>query len=206
MLKLNRIHLPDFIKSFPLSQDLIRGLQPWEIIENLEEILQKIFPRFNEDYLVDGDLAIHRSATIEPGSIVKGHAIISAHCFIGSGAYLRGGVYLAEHVSIGPGCEIKSSVVAHQTSLAHFNYIGNSLIGSNVNFEAGSVIANHYNERDNKRIYVKVNDEIIDTGTEKFGALVGDHSRIGANAVLSPGTILNPGYLVKRLELIEQLK
>jgi acetyltransferase-like isoleucine patch superfamily enzyme len=38
----------------------------------------------------------------------------------------------------------------------------------------------------------------------KFGALVGDHSKIGANAVLSPGTILEPQTTVKRLELIEQ--
>jgi hypothetical protein len=38
----------------------------------------------------------------------------------------------------------------------------------------------------------------------KFGALVGDHSKIGANAVLSPGSILKPESVVKRLELIEQ--
>jgi hypothetical protein len=38
----------------------------------------------------------------------------------------------------------------------------------------------------------------------KFGALVGDHSKIGANAVLSPGTILLPESVVRRLELVEQ--
>jgi acetyltransferase-like isoleucine patch superfamily enzyme len=44
------------------------------------------------------------------------------------------------------------------------------------------------------------------TTTEKFGSLVGDNCKIGANAVLSPGKILIPGIVVKRLELIEQLK
>ncbi|MBO5563850.1 MAG: hypothetical protein J5939_09090 [Bacteroidales bacterium] len=38
----------------------------------------------------------------------------------------------------------------------------------------------------------------------KFGSLVGDGCRIGANAVLSPGTILPPKTIVKRLQLIEQ--
>ena len=38
----------------------------------------------------------------------------------------------------------------------------------------------------------------------KFGALIGDGTRIGANAVLSPGTILAPNSIVKRLELVEQ--
>ena len=45
-------------------------------------------------------------------------------------------------------------------------------------------------KKKNKNIFVKINNEIIDTKSIKFGALVGDDSKIGANAVLSPGTIL----------------
>lgn len=53
---------------------------------------------------------------------------------------------------------------------------------------------------------MKINNEIIDTKSIKFGALVGDDSKIGANAVLSPGTILEKKSIVKRLELIEQIQ
>jgi acetyltransferase-like isoleucine patch superfamily enzyme len=67
------------------------------------------------------------------------------------------------------------------------------------------VLANHHNDRDNKSIWVLVEDKKIKTGVEKFGALVGDHSRIGANAVTSPGTILKPGAVVDRLELVRQI-
>ena len=92
-------------------------------------------------------------------------------------------------------------------TVAYNQRIGRSLIiGSNVNFEAGSVAANHYNERENKIISVLYEDEIIITGIKKFGSLVGDACKVGANAVLSPGTILKKGTVVKRLELIEQLK
>jgi bifunctional N-acetylglucosamine-1-phosphate-uridyltransferase/glucosamine-1-phosphate-acetyltransferase GlmU-like protein len=87
---------------------------------------------------------------------------------------------------------------------AHFNYIGNSIVGRNVNFEAGSICANHFNERQDKRILIKHNNEMLDCKTEKFGYLVGDNSRIGANAVLSPGTILEKNSIVRRLQLIEQ--
>lgn len=93
----------------------------------------------------------------------------------------------------------------NKSAIAHFNYIGNSLIGENVNFEAGSICANHFNERIDQIISVKFNGETIITNSEKFGSLVGDNSRIGANAVLSPGTILNKNSMVKRLELVEQL-
>jgi bifunctional N-acetylglucosamine-1-phosphate-uridyltransferase/glucosamine-1-phosphate-acetyltransferase GlmU-like protein len=128
------------------------------------------------------------------------------NCFVGAHSYFREGVYLGESVKVGASCEIKSSFIGARSSIAHFNYIGNSIIGQDVNFEAGSIAANHYNERISKRIRVKYRSEIIDTASEKFGALVGDHARIGANAVLSPGTILEKNSIVKRLELVEQLK
>jgi bifunctional N-acetylglucosamine-1-phosphate-uridyltransferase/glucosamine-1-phosphate-acetyltransferase GlmU-like protein len=128
------------------------------------------------------------------------------NCRVGANAYFREGVILDKSVKIGAGCEIKTSFICSNTAIAHFNYIGNSIIGHDVNFEAGSIAANHYNEREDKEISVKVGGEIIQTHSKKFGALVGDGSKIGANAILSPGTILEKNSIVKRLELIEQVK
>jgi bifunctional N-acetylglucosamine-1-phosphate-uridyltransferase/glucosamine-1-phosphate-acetyltransferase GlmU-like protein len=90
------------------------------------------------------------------------------------------------------------------THIAHFNFVGDSLIGSHVNFEAGAIVCNHWNERSDKQIRLAYNGQIIETGTEKFGALIGDGCKIGANAVLSPGTILAKNTIVSRLELVEQ--
>ena len=92
------------------------------------------------------------------------------------------------------------------SSIAHFNFIGDSIIGQHVNFEAGSITANHFNEREDKTIFVKSEGVIINTKVQKFGSLVGDYSKIGANAVLSPGTLLDKKSIVKRLELVEQIK
>lgn len=200
------IDLGLFIQPFPLPAELIQGLLPWQITANPGEILLRYLPLLDKEYRISNNQAIHRTARIEPGVILKDTVIIGADCFIGTGAYLRGGVFLGSRVSIGPGCEIKSSIIGKGTSVAHFNFIGNSLVGNDVNFEAGSVIANHYNEREDKRIFIKIGSEMLDTGIDKFGALVGDNSKIGANAVLSPGTLLVPGSIVKRLELIEQFK
>lgn len=57
------------------------------------------------------------------------------NCHVGANAYLREGVFLDSYVKIGPGTEIKSSMIFSGTSIAHSNYIGNSIIGRNVNFE-----------------------------------------------------------------------
>jgi acetyltransferase-like isoleucine patch superfamily enzyme len=84
------------------------------------------------------------------------------------------------------------------------NFVGDSIIGSDVNLEAGAVVANHFNERPKQEIVLHVGGGNIRTGVVKFGALIGDHSRVGANAVLSPGTVLAPKSVVGRLKLVDQ--
>jgi NDP-sugar pyrophosphorylase family protein len=200
MIPINR-----FIHSFPKEIDL-QDKEPWEITNTIVDTIDALILSLNEDFKISDGIAIHKTAVIEPGVILKPPVIIGAGCFVGAHAYLRGGVYLANNVSIGPGCEIKSSIICNNSATAHFNFIGDSIIGSHVNFEAGSVTANHYNERIDKSIFVLYNAEIIQTESSKFGSLVGDHTKIGANAVLSPGTLLLPNSVVKRLALIEQVK
>ena len=51
-----------------------------------------------------------------------------------------------ENCIIGPGCELKSSFLFTGSKLAHFNFVGDSVVGARVNLEAGSIIANFQNE------------------------------------------------------------
>jgi len=114
--------------------------------------------------------------------------------------------YPVVHDSVPPAENFFSWSIFSHTEIAHLNFIGDSIIGSNCNLEAGSITANYFNERSDKTIYVFYRSERLNTGANKFGSLVGDKCKIGANAVLSPGTILEPGTVVKRLELVEQGK
>jgi len=200
------IFTDNFINGFSLTFTNQNNLQPWEITNNLKNIIEELILQLNEDFTIKDGIAVHKTAQVESGVVLKRPVIINGNCVVGANAYFREGVYLDQLVKIGPGCEIKSSIICSGTAIAHFNYIGNSIIGRNVNFEAGSIAANHYNERVSKRIFVLHQSEVIDTGVNKFGSLVGDNSKIGANAVLSPGTILEKNTNVKRLELVEQYK
>ena len=200
------IELKNYIENIKTKFPKSDRLQPWEMIDTLEDILLEIIKTLDTNYTIENNVAIHKTATIEQGVIFKGTIIISEKCLVGANAYLRGPIFMSNSVKIGPGSEIKQSVLFDNAAIAHFNYIGNSIIGANINFEAGSICANHYNERHDKRIFIKHNNQIIDTKTEKFGSLVGDNSKVGANAVLSPGTILEKNSIGKRLELIEQIK
>lgn len=156
-----------------------------------------------DEYNVKDEVAIHRTATVEPGALLKPPLIIGAHCFIASGSLLRGGCWVDEHCIIGPGAELKTTFMFSGSKLAHFNFVGDSVLGHGVNLEAGSIVANYRNERDDKDVLVRVDGVLQRTGCDKFGALLGDQCRIGANAVLAPGAVLVPASVVGRGQVFD---
>jgi len=198
------IKISTYIRQFSVLFAALDKETPWNVTTNIANILAEKIKELGPDYKIFNDVAIHKTVTIDSHAILKGPAVISAGCFIGAHSYLRGGVFLDEKVSIGPGCELKTSFIFSNSALAHFNFVGDSIVGAFVNLEAGAVVANHYNERIDKTIRVVAKGKTYVTNVEKFGALIGDHCKIGANAVLSPGTFLTANSIVKRLQLIDQ--
>lgn len=180
------------------------GGAPWQLTAMAEDLIAALVDRTLPGYHTQGDALIHDSARIEPGAVIKGPAIIGPGCFLAAGSLLRGGCWLQAGCVIGPGTEVKSSFLFERARAAHFNFLGDSLVGADVNIEAGAVIANHRNELLDPAIRICHQGAVIETGVRKFGALVGDGCRIGANAVIAPGAILAPGTIVGRLQLVDQ--
>ena len=165
------IIIDSFIKQFSFVFENTKNLMPWEITDNLSEILKSRIERLDDNFIIKDNIAIHKSAVIEQNVVLKPPIIINEDCFVSANAYLRGGIFLDKMVKVGPGCEIKQSVIFSGSAMAHFNYIGNSIVGHNVNFEAGSIVANHYNERVKKEISMVFNSMIIESHVEKFGSI-----------------------------------
>lgn len=199
------IPLGDYIAAFSTSPLAPwSAALPWELTTNSQAIVRQLLAALDtREYRVSAEVAVHNTATVEEGAVIKGPLILGPHCFVAAGAYLRGGNWVADHCTFGPGAELKSSFVFQGTKLAHFNFVGDSVLGTDVNLEAGSIICNYRNERENKVVHVHAGGKLYSIGCEKFGALVGDHSRIGANAVLAPGAILPSGFVVRRGSLLD---
>src|SRR5215472_1490173 len=178
---------------------------PWEVVGRTRELVLALLDSLPPEFMrISDEIAVHRSAVVASSAVLTGPVILSAGCQVGPGAVLRGGVWAGEDVTIGPHSEIKGSLLFARSAAAHRNYAGDSIIGRAVNLEAGAVLANHFNERADKQISVRIDGQVVATGLTKFGALIGDGSRIGANAVTSPGTLLPPGTVVPRLGLVDQ--
>lgn len=199
------IRLRDYIATAaqsPLAAYL--DYAPWTLTSNAAEIVRQIITTCDDGYAIEGDVAIHASATIEAGAAIKGPAIIGPDCFIASTALVRGGCWLDRSCIIGPAAELKTSFVFAGSKLAHLNFVGDTILGADVNIEAGAMIANYRNERADKNIRIAHANGVIDTDVEKFGAIIGDGARIGANAVIAPGALLAPRTIVARLALVDQ--
>lgn len=179
-------------------------LAPWALVTQAPAVVRQLLADLPaDDYSVQGEIAIHRSAIVEPGALLKPPLIIGADCFIASGALLRGGCWLDAGCIIGPGAELKTSFVFSGSKLAHFNFVGDSVLGHGINLEAGSIVANYRNERDDKEVQVRVAGLLQRIGCDKFGALLGDQCRIGANAVLAPGAVLAPASVIGRGQVFD---
>lgn len=167
----------------------------WDAIGKLDAFLTSLFAqgRVVANY-EEKNVHIGKGTVIEEGALIKGPSVVGENCYIGHTAFLRENCLIGNNVRIGHGCEVKHSVLLPQCAVAHLNYVGDSIIGSRVNVAVGAKLANL--RFDGKAIRIKDNGNTIETGLVKLGAIVGDGSQIGTNAVLNPGTILGKNCIV----------
>ena len=137
---------------------------------------------------------IGEGTVVEDGAMIKGPAIIGRNCQIRHNAYVRDQVIIGNNCVVGNSCEVKNSLLFNEVIAPHFNYIGDSILGWRSHLGAGVKISNFKLVPAN--VTVEVDGRPYDTGLRKFGALLGDQTDIGCNAVLNPGSIIGRGSVV----------
>jgi NDP-sugar pyrophosphorylase family protein len=133
-------------------------------------------------------ISIGSGTVIEPGAYIQGPCIIGNNCQIRHGAYIRGDVIAGEACVIGHNTEIKHSILLDRASAAHFNYVGDSILGNGVNLGAGVKCANL--RLDHSPISIVFEGKTYKTGLKKLGAIIGDGSQLGCNSVTNPGLLM----------------
>lgn len=167
--------------------------RPWELLEANEWKLHELDRSVNGDVAdgatVKGDVVIEEGATVQPGVVIQGPAYLRSGSSIGPNAYVRGATYIGENAHIGHAVEVKNSVIFDGGTAGHLSYIGDSILGADVNFGAGTTVANL--RHDDNPVTMTVKGKTVSTDRRKFGVVCGDNVKTGINTSLNAGITLD---------------
>jgi NDP-sugar pyrophosphorylase family protein len=110
------------------------------------------------------------------------------------GAFIRGNVIAGRGCVLGNSSEFKNCLLMDGVQAAHFNYVGDSVLGNRSHLGAGAICSNL--RLDQREVFVHLASGPVGTGLKKFGAVLGDDAEVGCNAVLNPGALLGKKSLV----------
>ncbi len=144
--------------------------------------------------LLGTKIAIGQGVLIETGAMIKSPAIIGDMSEIRQGAYLRGYCLAGKRCVLGHTTEIKHSILLNDAKAGHFAYLGDSILGNNVNLGAGTKLANLRFLPGNITVYLEGTHH--NTSRRKLGAIMADGCQTGCNSVTSPGTLMARGAVL----------
>lgn len=170
------------------------SLPPWQQLDAAAAELRRMQPDIRGTVhplaVVEGVLQLGEGSKIRPGTVIEGHVRIGKGCKIGPNAYLRGETTIGDNCVIGNAVEVKSSIIGNCVFISHLSYVGDSVLGNDINVGGGCIFSNF--RHDAGEIRMPWQGELTPTGRNKLGCAIGDHARIGCKCVILPGRVIPP--------------
>ncbi|MBU0536114.1 MAG: NTP transferase domain-containing protein [Nanoarchaeota archaeon] len=176
---------------------------PWDLLAANEFLLSKIKKdvqgEIEQNVTLKGEVIIGKGTVVKSGVYIEGPAVIGEDCVLGPNAYIRPSTSIGNNVKIGHEVEIKNCIIMDNSAVPHLTYLGDSIIGENVNIAAGCVTGNLRHDKGiirtsmKKEVEGEVKEELVETGLTKFGTVIGDNARLGVKTIIYPGRKIWPG-------------
>ena len=186
-----------------LAAPLLRGkTYPWEALDGIGYFILALGSTLPESEYEhrDVDVWVARDATVFPSAYLHGPCIIGHGAEVRHCAFIRGNAFVGEHCVVGNSTELKNVLLLGHVQVPHYNYVGDSILGSYSHMGAGSITSNV--KSDKSLVVVRMGQEQVATGRKKVGAFLGDHVEVGCGSVLNPGTVIGPGSQVYPLSCV----
>jgi len=184
-------------------QEISRWLDlsyPWDLLAANEVLISghggENLGEVEENVVLKGNVAIGRNTVVRSGSYIVGPVVIGEDCVIGPNCFIRPATAIGDGCHIGAAVEVKNCIIMKHTKIPHHNYFGDSVIGENCNFGAGTKVANLRLDKG------EIKAAGMNTRRRKLGAIIGDNVETGINASINVGTVIGdnvrigPGTLV----------
>ena len=172
---------------------------PWHIFDVVKHFLGSEKPHIAASANVSNKATVDRNVIISDNVRVLENAVVRGPAYIGPNSIIGNNVLIRDHSHIGADCvvghctEVKNSYVGDGCWF-HSNYIGDSIVGRNCSFGAGTVLANF--RFDEQNVSARISGQCTDTSRDKLGAIIGDNSKTGINASVMPGKKIGPNSIV----------
>jgi len=193
------------VRTVPFERWLDVG-RPWELLAANEWAVGDLDRHFagevHPDAEIHGDVVVEPGAVVRAGAVIEGPALLREDATVGPNAYVRGATVVGRGAKVGHAVEVKNSVLMEGATVGHLGYVGDSVLGRDVNFGAGTKVANL--RHDGADVKLTVKGERVSTGRRKFGVVLGDGVKTGINVSLNAGVTLStdarvpPGEVVTR--------
>ena len=174
---------------------------PWEILTANKMIMDSWQESsITKTATLEANVTLQGIVRIEAGAIIKSGAVLEGPCCIGEGSYIGNNSLIRSYTSVGKNCkvgsgvELKNCVVMDNSQIGRLSFVGDSVLGENVDMGAGCMTVNR--TVDWKPISVKNGKRPMGTGMTKLGAFLGDGVVVGAGNTLQPGMVVAPGKIL----------
>lgn len=163
---------------------------PFEALCRISDYIKEIGPTLDpEIYESKGEnIWIAKSARIAPTASITGPCIIGERTEVRHCAFIRGSALVGNDCVVGNSTELKNVILIDTVQVPHYNYVGDSVLGSHSHMGAGSITSNV--KSDKTLVVIKSGDGKLETGLKKMGAVLGDYVEVGCGSVLNPGTVI----------------
>jgi len=169
--------------------------RPWDLLAANKHVLSglagNIEAEVEPNATLQGEVVVGEGTVIRNGAYIIGPVVIGKNCDIGPNCFIRPSTAIEDNVRIGNAVEIKNCVVMDNTNIGHLSYVGDSVIGQDCNFGAGTKVANL--RHDGRTIRVMVKGKKVDSGRRKLGVIMGDDVHTGVNTCINVGCVLKTG-------------
>lgn len=167
---------------------------PWEMLpkikDYIKDLIQKGMPGFAK---LKDNVLVGENVTVHPLAVIEGPTILGPGTEVRPGAYIRGAVITGPNCVIGNATELKNCVLSKGVQVPHYNYVGDSVLGTGAHMGAGAVCSNL--KADKKPVVIH-GEVPIETRLRKIGGIIGDGGDVGCGCVLNPGTVIGKNTAV----------
>lgn len=174
-----------------IAKDYLSKFQyPWQALSGIKDFIIEIGKTLSKDEYdeISKNVWVHKTAKVFESAYLGAPCIIGPNSEVRHCAFIRGSALVGEDCVVGNSVELKNVILFDHVQTPHYNYVGDSILGYYSHMGAGSITSNV--KSDKKLVVVHNDEEEIETGLKKFGAMLGDYVEVGCNSVLNPGTVI----------------